>query len=101
MPSGRVPAPGVTGAVDAISVRGDPVERETTGGELRLTDVALGDLRAGEEGELKKYKSAMEYGANKGQLRGLEIVTKDQSTVPYWDAMMAAQGVKGNARYAP
>ncbi|MFE2157035.1 restriction endonuclease fold toxin-2 domain-containing protein [Streptomyces lydicus] len=51
--------------------------------------------------ELKKYKSAMEYGPNKGQIRGLEIVTNDQSTVPYWDAMMAAQGVKGYARYAP
>ncbi|MGW7490770.1 restriction endonuclease fold toxin-2 domain-containing protein [Streptomyces sp. NPDC054786] len=51
--------------------------------------------------ELKKYKSAMEYGPNKGQIRGLEIVTNDQSSIPYWDAMMAAEGVKGYARYAP
>lgn len=27
--------------------------------------------------------------------------TNDQAFVPYWDAMMAAQGVKGYARYAP
>ncbi|WP_281181974.1 hypothetical protein [Streptomyces chattanoogensis] len=40
----------------------------------------------------------MEYGPNKGQIRGLGIVTNDQSTVPYGDTMVAAQGVEGYAR---
>ncbi|GAA2495854.1 hypothetical protein GCM10010406_35160 [Streptomyces thermolineatus] len=49
--------------------------------------------------ELKKYKSAMEWPPNNGQLRGLEIVTNDPDSVAYWNAVLAANQVNGYARY--
>ncbi|MEU1630703.1 restriction endonuclease fold toxin-2 domain-containing protein [Streptomyces sp. NPDC020096] len=58
-------------------------------------------LMGGDRDELLKYKSAMEYGPNNGQLRGVEIDTNDPASVPYWDAMLAAYQVKGYARHVP
>ncbi|MGW7008451.1 restriction endonuclease fold toxin-2 domain-containing protein [Streptomyces sp. NPDC054933] len=58
-------------------------------------------LYSSDETELAKYKSAMEYPPNNGQLRELEIDTNDPGSAPYWNAMMVAHGVKGYARYVP
>lgn len=51
--------------------------------------------------ELDKYAAAMNDPRNKGTFRGVETVTNNQDSVPYWRAMMAAHGVKGYARYVP
>ncbi len=51
--------------------------------------------------ELDKYRQAMAYGPNHGNVRGVEIVTNDRDSVDYWNAMMIARGVHGYARYAP
>ncbi len=58
-------------------------------------------MMGGDEKEMEKYKSTMEWPANKGMVRGLEIDTNDPDAVPYWDAMMAAHGVRGYAREVP
>lgn len=50
--------------------------------------------------EMKKYSAAIGDPRNK-EMRGVETVTNNQDSVPYWRVMMAAYGVKGNARYAP
>jgi hypothetical protein len=54
-----------------------------------------------DEKEREKYKSTMDWPANKGMVRGLEIDTNDPDAVPYWDAMMTAHGVHGYARHIP
>ncbi|MFF7459139.1 restriction endonuclease fold toxin-2 domain-containing protein [Kitasatospora sp. NPDC008115] len=50
--------------------------------------------------ELQKYAAAMNDPRN-AQLRGVEIVTNDPNTVPYWNVMLALNGAKGYARYVP
>lgn len=58
-------------------------------------------LHRGDEQELFKYKSAIEYPANAGRLRGVEVATNDPEAVPYWNALLVAHGVKGYGRHAP
>ncbi|MBD0675473.1 hypothetical protein BU198_33460 [Streptomyces sp. CBMA156] len=53
-----------------------------------------------DEEELQKYAVAMNDPRNQ-QVRGMEIVTNDPNTVPYWRTMMALNGTKGYARYIP
>ncbi|MEU0336544.1 restriction endonuclease fold toxin-2 domain-containing protein [Streptomyces sp. NPDC006193] len=50
--------------------------------------------------ELKKYAAALNDPRNT-EMRGVETVTNNQESVQYWRIMMAAYGVKGNARYVP
>ncbi|MGW3248444.1 restriction endonuclease fold toxin-2 domain-containing protein [Streptomyces sp. NPDC001070] len=57
-------------------------------------------LYAGDREELAKYAATMSDPRNK-EMRGVEIDTDYQDSVPYWRAMMAAYGVKGYARYVP
>lgn len=35
------------------------------------------------------------------ETRGLEIVTNGKDGAPYWESMMATNGVTGTARYVP
>jgi len=35
------------------------------------------------------------------RIRGVETVTNNSDSVPYWRVMMAAHGVRGYARYEP
>ncbi|MFF4576178.1 restriction endonuclease fold toxin-2 domain-containing protein [Streptomyces sp. NPDC001410] len=51
-----------------------------------------------DEDELDHYRQAMTHHE---QIRGLEIITNDYDAVAYWQALMAAQGVKGTSRYVP
>ncbi|MGW3077847.1 restriction endonuclease fold toxin-2 domain-containing protein [Kitasatospora sp. NPDC001132] len=53
-----------------------------------------------DEEELQKYAAAMNDPRNQ-QVRGMEIVTNDPNTIPYWRTMMALTGAKGYARYVP
>ncbi|MEU4862523.1 restriction endonuclease fold toxin-2 domain-containing protein [Kitasatospora aureofaciens] len=53
-----------------------------------------------DEEEMQKYAAAMNDPRN-AQIRGMEIVTNDPNTVPYWRTMMALNGAKGYARYVP
>ncbi|MGW2424343.1 restriction endonuclease fold toxin-2 domain-containing protein [Streptomyces sp. NPDC001709] len=50
--------------------------------------------------ELRKYAAALNDPRNK-EIRGIETITSNQESVPYWRIMMAAYGVKGHARYVP
>jgi hypothetical protein len=50
--------------------------------------------------ELKKYAAALNDPRNT-EMRGVETITNNQESVQYWRIMMAAYGVKGNARYVP
>ncbi|EGX57980.1 hypothetical protein SZN_20012 [Streptomyces zinciresistens K42] len=50
--------------------------------------------------ELKKYAAALNDPRNT-EMRGVETVTNNQDSVQYWRIMMAAYGVKGQARYVP
>lgn len=54
-----------------------------------------------DETELEKYKAAMAYPGNHGQVRGVEVCTNDQDSVDYWDALMTSRRVRGYARYVP
>ncbi|MFF0163848.1 restriction endonuclease fold toxin-2 domain-containing protein [Streptomyces sp. NPDC005263] len=54
----------------------------------------------GDRAELRRYKSAMASPAN-SEIRGLEIVTNGKDGAPYWESMMAMNGVTGTARYVP
>lgn len=54
-------------------------------------------LIGGDKKELIKYGQAIH---EHGELRGLEIITNDKEAVPYWQALMAMEQVKGSARYA-
>jgi hypothetical protein len=58
-------------------------------------------IHKGDETEMEKYRAAMAYPGNDGQLRGVEVCTNDHDTVDYFDAMMAARHVHGYARYVP
>ncbi|MER0443399.1 restriction endonuclease fold toxin-2 domain-containing protein [Streptomyces sp. Edi4] len=57
-------------------------------------------LYAKDRKELEKYHAALNDPRNT-QIRGVDTVTNNQDSVPYWRVMMAAYGVKGNARYVP
>lgn len=50
--------------------------------------------------ELAKYAAALSDPRNK-EMRGVETVTNNLDSVPYWRVMMAAYGVKGYARHVP
>ncbi|WP_037613726.1 restriction endonuclease fold toxin-2 domain-containing protein [Streptomyces albus] len=50
--------------------------------------------------ELRKYAAALGDPRNK-EMRGVETVTNNRESAPYWRVMMAAYGVKGYARYVP
>ncbi|MFI2764809.1 restriction endonuclease fold toxin-2 domain-containing protein [Streptomyces echinatus] len=51
-----------------------------------------------DEDELDDYRQAM---TQHEQIRGLEIITNDNDDAAYWQTLMAAQNVKGTARYVP
>lgn len=51
-----------------------------------------------DEDELDDYRQAM---TQHEQIRGLEIITNDNDAAAYWQTLMAAQNVKGTARYVP
>ncbi len=55
----------------------------------------------GDEVEMDKYREAMAYPGNDGQIRGVEVVTNTQDSADYWNALMDAQGVHGYARLWP
>ncbi|WP_282956628.1 restriction endonuclease fold toxin-2 domain-containing protein, partial [Streptomyces albus] len=50
--------------------------------------------------ELRRYAAALGDPRNK-EMRGVETVTNNRESAPYWRVMMAAYGVKGYARYVP
>ncbi|MDF3292266.1 restriction endonuclease fold toxin-2 domain-containing protein [Streptomyces silvisoli] len=57
-------------------------------------------LYAKDREELRKYAAALNDPRNT-ELRGVEIDTDYQPSVPYWRSMMVAYGVNGYARYVP
>ncbi|WP_405613294.1 restriction endonuclease fold toxin-2 domain-containing protein [Streptomyces sp. NBC_00076] len=63
-------------------------------------DPLIDGMYRGDEAELRRYKSAMANPAN-SEIRGLEIVTNGKDGAPYWESMMAMNGVTGTARYVP
>ncbi|WP_078652822.1 restriction endonuclease fold toxin-2 domain-containing protein [Streptomyces sp. NRRL F-525] len=63
-------------------------------------DPLVDGMYRSDESELRRYKSAMANPAN-SEVRGLEIVTNGKDSAPYWESMMAMNGVTGSARYVP
>ncbi|MFG3226911.1 restriction endonuclease fold toxin-2 domain-containing protein [Kitasatospora sp. NPDC048194] len=56
-------------------------------------------LYADDRTEMAKYRAALANPQNQGQLRGVEVDTNNETSVAYWDTMLALYGVNGYARY--
>lgn len=54
-----------------------------------------------DEEELDKYKAAMAYPGNDGQIRGIEVCTNTRDSTEYWQALMDDREVRGYAREVP
>ncbi|MEU0394520.1 restriction endonuclease fold toxin-2 domain-containing protein [Streptomyces sp. NPDC006208] len=50
--------------------------------------------------EMARYRAALADPRN-DEIRGVEIITNDKRSAPYWQSMMAMSGVTGTARYVP
>lgn len=59
---------------------------------------ARGFLAGKDRNEMRKYSSAL---AQHKQIRGVEVVTDNPASLPYWQTLMGEEGVNGYVRYVP
>ncbi len=78
---------------------GTPPKVDPRTGKAKF-DPHLDGMYFGDGVELNRYRAALNDPRN-DEIRGFEIITNDQQSVPYWQSMMAMSGVNGNARYVP
>ncbi|MFF9153300.1 restriction endonuclease fold toxin-2 domain-containing protein [Streptomyces sp. NPDC014846] len=76
---------------------GTPPKIDPRTGKMRF-DPHLDGMYFGDGAELNRYRAALDDPRN-DEIRGFEIITNDQQSVPYWQSMMAMSGVNGSARY--